>query len=1291
MDFTASSCFFKDGKHSETKGAASSMVDEKAAADTLFASIRSGRADDALSFFNTIRGTKDIYSQDTLDQGLSLACKHGRLFIVQILVFYGANIETKDDNENTPLLICAEKGFTDIALLLVDKGADINSYNKDGDTALLLSIQTSGSSELVTKLLGKENLNVDHTNRNEQNAFFKTIQVLNLPLSRMLIDYQAYSNSCTDTLNTTNTNIKIECRAKVLADKDEREISDEDLTIVEMLIKGGAPVNFGRCNVYYESPLTIAVRLGCYELINILCLNGADVSENDIYHKSKIPWDEVFAKGRCDIIHLLAKHGAKVTNNFTLALNSAVERGQIDFEKLKLELENIKMESTSNTSQVSTSNEDCKISADAAAQQYDILNMIEQAAQSGSPKEMLESFNQLIYKENKFNQEYLDKTLILSCRYGREFLVKILIFHGANIETRDDDGNTPLLICAEKGFTDIALLLVDKGADINSYNKDGDTALLLSIKTSGSSELAKRMLTRSDLNVYHKNKRGNDALIKSIEVLNLHLIRVLLEHKSKFSECLPSKDNFNKEEIALKIADRLGLKSLLEMLINQLNQDKTALKIAVLEKNIYVLELLLTCGVFKFDYREWINSSIVSDFLISIMEINAPLTDKDWDIIKVLIHAGAPLNCYGHLNGKFESPLTLAIRMCHYELIEFLCLNGVSVEESTNDIPWLDLANKGRCDIINLLFQHGAKANGNVCFTLESCIKNQQIDCAKLLLEWGAKADIRLILEEIIQNNRVKSFMFLREYFSSDVNYEIGKQGTKLLNVAAKKGHKDLIELLVKAGADINASYEDKTPLMSAVDPTIIVCLVDLGADVNILTHVYEYPFSPLQYFITECYRRKKSKKKNVLEIIKVIIQKKADINIKDREGNTPLMKASEISDMEDVLRALLQAGANVNQHDKKGESALHFAAKSNCILNAKVLLEFNSEIDIKNNEGKTALLYSLQNESTKMVHLLIGQNASVNCQDNKGDTPLHYACSRFDDSLKVIHLLIKSGACVNQQNSEGYKPLMVAAKRKSFKMIKLLCESGADINIVNEKKNVNAFSIFLIYLGRYDTKSVFYFLEKRSETSHLNPGVIHALIINEAVGYLKTIIGLGLGPDDVTPACFGYEYLSFKRASPLLVSLLFGNIDIARFLNDIWFLTSSDVSSLAYNETLRKKLEKNKPSECLEFLDEYSSQPMSLQKLSFVVVSSAVGADIGRKERVQQLPIPNTFKDKLLFKHANQVLLEGEEESLSDEVSTMSTLSLDYSVVFQSDTTYYSSDSSTDDSDSYYDYNPDN
>ncbi|XP_059174817.1 putative ankyrin repeat protein RF_0381 [Physella acuta] len=571
-----------------------------------------------------------------------------------------------------------------------------------------------------------------------------------------------------------------------------------------------------------------------------------------------------------------------------------------------------------------------------------------------------------------------------------------------------------------------------------------------------------------------------------------------------------------------------------------------------------------------------------------------------------------------------------------------LCRHGADVNKLdyyySYKSPLAVAAEIGRCDIIDLLLHHGAEVSQDSCPALESAIEHEQLDCAKLLIKHGAKIDATEALTSTVSGNKIESFVFVIEQFKSDVSSQIRQIGTQLLNIAAEKGYKEMIRLLVQEGANVNASHYYKSPLMSTTDPNVMELLIELGADVNVIVEKYGNSYSALTFTLDDCERGTKD---NLLERVNVFLQNGANVNVEDKLGNTPLMDASQKSDMEKVLRALLQAGANVNQQNKSGESALHFAAGLESIANAKVLLEFEADINLKNNSGQTPLFNLLSRPCTQMTEFMLENKANVNDFDNKGDTPLLYvSSSRFQDPAEVVRLLIKAGASINHQNNEGYTPLMLAAKQQHIQTMKVLCESGAEVNLVNEKKNETALSALIskgLSLG-FDTESILYLIEKGADSSCLSPYVIHQLILNEENGCLKEIIALGVGPKEVDLACFGFRDLS--KGSPFCASLICGSINVARFLNEIWFLTHYDISRLAYNELLRKSLESNQFNDCLEFLDEYSSQPMSLQKLSFVAVSSAVGADAGRKERIQRLPIPNTFKDKLLFKHAEQAEL---------------------------------------------------
>ena len=67
----------------------------------------------------------------------------------------GADIEAKDRNGNTPLLVAATEGYQDVAgkaVALIDAGVDIAARDEDGYTALHLAAAW-GTAKMVARLL----------------------------------------------------------------------------------------------------------------------------------------------------------------------------------------------------------------------------------------------------------------------------------------------------------------------------------------------------------------------------------------------------------------------------------------------------------------------------------------------------------------------------------------------------------------------------------------------------------------------------------------------------------------------------------------------------------------------------------------------------------------------------------------------------------------------------------------------------------------------------------------------------------------------------------------------------------------------------------------------------------------------------------------------------------------------------------------------------------------------------------------------------------------------------------
>ena len=66
----------------------------------------------------------------------------GQNEIAELLIAKGADVNTKDEEESTPLHYAASQGFAheEIAELLIDKGADVNAKNNKGITPLDVAI-----------------------------------------------------------------------------------------------------------------------------------------------------------------------------------------------------------------------------------------------------------------------------------------------------------------------------------------------------------------------------------------------------------------------------------------------------------------------------------------------------------------------------------------------------------------------------------------------------------------------------------------------------------------------------------------------------------------------------------------------------------------------------------------------------------------------------------------------------------------------------------------------------------------------------------------------------------------------------------------------------------------------------------------------------------------------------------------------------------------------------------------------------------------------------------------------
>lgn len=105
------------------------------------------------------------------------------------------------------------------------------------------------------------------------------------------------------------------------------------------------------------------------------------------------------------------------------------------------------------------------------------------SAQNDSTKHSNADTIQVNFTDNKFirpdaNSDSLNEALLNACEQGSIDRVVSLLLKGANVDTKTEEGVTPLMFAAQNGFLDIVQILIFNGADVNLMPRDGATALI---------------------------------------------------------------------------------------------------------------------------------------------------------------------------------------------------------------------------------------------------------------------------------------------------------------------------------------------------------------------------------------------------------------------------------------------------------------------------------------------------------------------------------------------------------------------------------------------------------------------------------------------------------------------------------------------------------------------------------------------------------------------------------------------------------------------------------------------
>ena len=421
-------------------------------------------------------------------------------------------------------------------------------------------------------------------------------------------------------------------------------------------------------------------------------------------------------------------------------------------------------------------------------------------------------------------------------------------------------------------------------------------------------------------------------------------------------------------------------------------------------------------------------------------DVNAPQTDgttalhwavynEDVALVEELIRAGAKATT---ANREGATPFYLAAIGGNPQIMDKLLKQGVDVNGTVlrhGETPIMFAARTGRPEAVKLLLEAGARVDAKETMRQTTALmwaaEQGHAEVIELLVAAGADVNAQSTIEEAKRRRGV--------VYKQGDNQHTG--GVTPLVLAARQGNLQAVKALAEKGADLNKpSGDGSTAMVVAIQNghyDVATYLVEKGADIN---KANEKGWTPL--YLSVKHRNLETgtipvpNQHQATDFIKLLLSRDG-INVNARigfnteirngqratwfeeDGATAFIRAALCGDIE-VMRMLLAKGADPNIKTTDGTTALMAAAgvgytegfiqyrsKEDSIAAVKLLLELGADVNAKNDGAMTALHGAAHRAALEEIELLVEKGADLGAESKPaakfgnstfGLTPLDWA-----------------------------------------------------------------------------------------------------------------------------------------------------------------------------------------------------------------------------------------------------------------------------------------------------------
>ena len=185
-------------------------------------------------------------------------------------------------------------------------------------------------------------------------------------------------------------------------------------------------------------------------------------------------------------------------------------------------------------------------------------------------------------------------------------------------------------------------------------------------------------------------------------------------------------------------------------------------------------------------------------------------------------------------------------------------------------------------------------------------------------------------------------------------------------------------------------------------------------------------------------------------EMVSFLIARGADPELPLRYFETrPLHGAAEVGDLKMAALLIDRYKANVNVENRNGETPLMLAALKGNVQMMDLLVLRRAKVNVKDRDGRTALLKCVveEPEEEAVAVRLIRYGSAMNILDHKGYAAIHYAVEQ--GQIKVLEALFREKDDPNRLSEDGKSPLWIAVKKKEKESVACLLKHGAVVTEV--------------------------------------------------------------------------------------------------------------------------------------------------------------------------------------------------------------------------------------------------